>query len=50
MTGFHSTPPDRHVPDNDIFEFRGQGVRVLSENELLTKTGERVHTERFDMV
>ena len=20
MTGFHSTPPDRHVPENDIFE------------------------------
>ena len=27
-----------------MFELRGQGVRVLSENELLTMTGQRVHT------
>lgn len=26
------------------FELRGQGVKVLSENELLTELGERVHT------
>jgi hypothetical protein len=31
-------------PDRDVFEIRGQGVQVLSENELLTMTGERVHT------
>jgi hypothetical protein len=31
-------------PDRDVFEIRGQGVQVLSENELLTMTGQRVHT------
>jgi len=31
-------------PDRDVFEIRGQGVQVLSENELLTIAGERVHT------
>src|SRR5207253_8710139 len=28
----------------DAFELRGPGVKVLSENELLTERGERVHT------
>ncbi len=28
----------------DAFEIRGQGVRVLSENEMLTKLGQRVHS------
>jgi hypothetical protein len=28
----------------DVFELRGQGVQVLSENELLAKDGERQHT------
>ncbi|PQO45123.1 DUF1598 domain-containing protein [Blastopirellula marina] len=28
----------------DIFEIRGSGVQVLSENELLAQNGERVHT------
>jgi hypothetical protein len=28
----------------DAFELRGQGVQVQSENELLTATGQRVHT------
>lgn len=28
----------------DAFELQGQGVKVLSENELLTQRGERVHT------
>ncbi len=35
------------VAQNDsqtAFELRGQGVRVLSENEMLTARGERVHT------
>ena len=32
------------TPDRNAYEIRGQGVRVLSENELLTMTGERVHT------
>ncbi len=32
------------TPERNAYEIRGQGVRVLSENELLTMTGERVHT------
>jgi hypothetical protein len=31
-------------PDRDVYEIHGQGVRVLSENELLTMAGQRVHT------
>ncbi|HEY3394248.1 MAG TPA: DUF1598 domain-containing protein [Lacipirellulaceae bacterium] len=31
-------------PDADAFELIGQGVRVLSENELLAEQGKRVHT------
>ena len=30
--------------DRDAFEIRGPGVQVLSENEMLTALGERVHT------
>ena len=30
------------------FEFGGQGVCVLSENEMLTKRGERIHTGQAD--
>lgn len=30
--------------DRDVFELRGQGVKVLSENELLTATGQQIHT------
>jgi hypothetical protein len=30
--------------DRDGFEFRGNGVQVLSEQELINKKGERVHT------
>jgi hypothetical protein len=30
--------------ERDVYEIRGQGVQVLSENELLTLTGQRVHT------
>jgi hypothetical protein len=30
--------------DKDAFELAGQGVRVLSENELLAEQGQRVHT------
>jgi hypothetical protein len=30
--------------DRDVYEIRGQGAQVLSENELLTMTGQRVHT------
>ena len=32
------------TPGRDAFEVRGQGVQVLSENELLSKLGERIHT------
>jgi len=34
----------RTTPARDAFELRGPGVQVLSENELLTMRGERVHT------
>jgi len=33
---------------HDGFEIRGQGVQVLSENELLTATGQEVHTGKSD--
>ena len=33
---------------HDAFELRGQGAKVLSENELLTDIGERVHTGKSD--
>jgi hypothetical protein len=36
--------------DHDGFEFRGQGVKVLSENEMLTETGQRVHTGASDVL
>jgi hypothetical protein len=32
----------------DAFELRGQGVRVLSENEMLNEMGERIHTGQSD--
>jgi hypothetical protein len=32
----------------DAFELKGPGVKVLSENELLTERGERVHTGASD--
>ena len=32
----------------NVFEFAGQGVKVLSENEMLTERGERVHTGKSD--
>ncbi|MBN2475598.1 MAG: DUF1598 domain-containing protein [Pirellulales bacterium] len=34
--------------DHRAFELRGQGVQVLSENELLTAEGERVHTGKSE--
>jgi hypothetical protein len=34
--------------ERDAFEVRGQGVQVLSENELLTALGRRVHTGKSD--
>lgn len=38
----------RTTPTRDAFELRGNGVKVLSENELLTARGERVHTGKAD--
>ena len=32
----------------DAFELKGPGVKVMSENELLTETGERKHTGKSD--
>ena len=32
----------------DAFAFKGQGVKVLSENEMLNAKGERVHTGKSD--
>lgn len=34
----------------DVFELRGQGVKVLSENELLTATGQQVHTGKSNLL
>lgn len=34
----------RATAERDAFQFSGSGVKVLSENELLTERGERVHT------
>jgi hypothetical protein len=34
----------RSSPKRDAFELVGQGVRVLSENEMLAEQGQRVHT------
>ncbi len=34
----------------DAFELKGPGVKVLSENELLTEKGERVHTGGSDLL
>jgi hypothetical protein len=34
----------------DAFQLRGPGVKVLSENELLTERGERVHTGEADVL
>ena len=34
--------------DRDVFEIRGQGVKVLGENEMLTAAGKQIHTEKAD--
>jgi hypothetical protein len=34
--------------ERDAFELKGTGVKVLSENELLTERGQRVHTGKSD--
>jgi hypothetical protein len=36
------------TPARDAFELRGQGVKVLSENEMLNELGERIHTGQSD--
>jgi hypothetical protein len=38
----------RATADRQAFEVRGPGAKVLSENEMLTERGERVHTGRSD--
>lgn len=38
----------RTTRERDAFEIRGPGVKVLSENEMLTERGERIHTGRSD--
>ncbi len=38
----------RATPTRDAFEIRGQGVKVLSENEMLTARGARIHTGKSD--
>jgi hypothetical protein len=38
----------RGTPKGDAFELVGQGVRVLSENEMLAEQGKRVHTGQSD--
>ena len=35
-------------PERNVFRLKGQGVRVLSENELLAARGRRVHTGHSD--
>jgi len=38
----------RKSPDANAYQLVGQGVRVLSENELLAEQGRRVHTGQSD--
>lgn len=38
----------RAAEDGNSFELQGSSVKVLSENELLTKQGERIHTGKSD--
>jgi hypothetical protein len=38
----------RTTPGHDAYELYGQGVKVLSENELVNDLGERVHTGKSD--
>ena len=37
------------TPERHAFSFRGPGVKVLSENEFLTRQGKRVHTGKSDL-
>ena len=36
------------TPQHDVFEIRGQGLQVQSENEMLDAAGQRVHTGNSD--
>jgi len=38
------------TPDRNAFALEGQGVKVLSENELLTALGKRVHTGQAEQL
>jgi len=38
------------APGRNAFEIRGQGVKVQSENEMLTDRGERVHTGKAEEI
>ena len=38
----------RATAARDAFQLMGPGVKVLSENELLTETGDRIHTGKSD--
>lgn len=38
------------TPQRDAFEWQGSSVKVLSENEMLTARGERVHTGKSDVL
>ncbi|MHB0959240.1 MAG: DUF1598 domain-containing protein [Pirellulaceae bacterium] len=38
----------RATAARDAFQLDGSGVKVLSENELLTETGDRIHTGKSD--
>lgn len=40
----------RATEGRDAFELRGPGVKVLSENELLSEQGDRIHTGRSNEV
>ncbi|MBP86207.1 MAG: hypothetical protein CMJ64_05755 [Planctomycetaceae bacterium] len=40
----------RTTKSGDAFELRGPGVKVLSENEMLTERGERVHTSSSSLL
>ncbi len=40
----------RTTTDRDAYQFDGPGVRVLSENEMLTQKGERIHTGKSDLL
>ena len=38
------------TPQRNVYQLRGSGVKVLSENELLTSRGQRVATGRSDLL